>query len=283
MEIINSIYSNTRRCAGASLHKALQHADEFRNSHALYNLNERKLLSLHNKYSQNSCFVLGNGPSLNADDLNQLYEKGIVCFGSNKIFKIFHSTQWRPAYYACTDRNVFQHNFNAILTEIECPLFLNKTFKRIPDTSLRAYENIRSIYYLNYYGNNSEIPFYKYPGIFYSGGSVTFVMIQLAWLMGFRSIYLLGCDNTYYQDERLNPGSVLTSLDVENGYFSKDYLDASETMILGDFNKCLKGYNSAKNYANLHGGNIFNATRGGKLEVFQRVDFSQIIKEFKPS
>lgn len=38
----------------------------------------------------------------------------------------------------------------------------------------------------------------------------------------------------------------------------------------------LRGYVAAKQYADSHGIKIYNATRGGKLEVFTRVDFGSL-------
>ncbi len=38
----------------------------------------------------------------------------------------------------------------------------------------------------------------------------------------------------------------------------------------------LAAYTEAKRYADTHGIKIYNATRGGKLEVFERVDFDSL-------
>ena len=40
----------------------------------------------------------------------------------------------------------------------------------------------------------------------------------------------------------------------------------------------ISAYKSAKKYADAHGIKIYNATRGGKLEVFERVDFDTLFK-----
>ena len=40
----------------------------------------------------------------------------------------------------------------------------------------------------------------------------------------------------------------------------------------------LLAYQSAKKYADAHGIKIYNATRGGNLEVFERVDFDSLFK-----
>ena len=40
----------------------------------------------------------------------------------------------------------------------------------------------------------------------------------------------------------------------------------------------LKGYQMCKNYADTHGIKIYNATRGGMLEIFERVDFDSLFE-----
>jgi len=37
-----------------------------------------------------------------------------------------------------------------------------------------------------------------------------------------------------------------------------------------------RAYKTAKKYADRHGVKIYNATRGGNLEVFERVDFDTL-------
>ena len=44
-------------------------------------------------------------------------------------------------------------------------------------------------------------------------------------------------------------------------------------------NEQLKAYQKAKQYAETHGIKIYNATRGGKLEVFERVDFDSLFEK----
>jgi hypothetical protein len=39
----------------------------------------------------------------------------------------------------------------------------------------------------------------------------------------------------------------------------------------------LNAYTVSKDYADTHGIKIYNATRGGKLEVFERVDFDEVM------
>ena len=52
---------------------------------------------------------------------------------------------------------------------------------------------------------------------------------------------------------------------------------SEEAGIFAGIDAIMDGYKAAKQYADLHGIRICNATRGGKLEIFERVDFDLFI------
>ena len=56
------------------------------------------------------------------------------------------------------------------------------------------------------------------------------------------------------------------------------YNKNSKTTVVTE-NEQLKAYQKAKQYAETHGIKIYNATRGGKLEVFERVDFDSLFEK----
>ena len=60
-----------------------------------------KDLNLKDKYKGKRCFVIGNGPSLRAEDLELI--KNEITFAANRINVIFSETSWRPTYYFCVD------------------------------------------------------------------------------------------------------------------------------------------------------------------------------------
>ena len=51
--------------------------------------------------SSKSVFVVGNGPSLNQHEMDELVD--IPSFAANAIYLIFERTSWRPNYYSCVD------------------------------------------------------------------------------------------------------------------------------------------------------------------------------------
>jgi hypothetical protein len=80
--------------------------------------------------------------------------------------------------------------------------------------------------------------------------------------MGFKEIYLLGCD-CYY------------SMDIKKHHFTET-VRIDPTFSTAP-NRMICGYKEAKKYADKHQIAIYNATRGGNLEVFDRVSLDDIL------
>ena len=59
----------------------------------------KKLKQFKNTHKGETCFIIGNGPSLKVGDLTRIHELGIPSFAFNRIFCIFDETPWRPTYY----------------------------------------------------------------------------------------------------------------------------------------------------------------------------------------
>ena len=55
------------------------------------------------KFTGKRCFLIGNGPSLRAEDLTRLREAGEITFAFNRIYSIFDQTPWRPNFYISQD------------------------------------------------------------------------------------------------------------------------------------------------------------------------------------
>ena len=61
--------------------------------------NRKRLEALKDTHIGETCFVIGNGPSLKARNIDKLKENRIFCFASKGIYNIFEETQWRPQIY----------------------------------------------------------------------------------------------------------------------------------------------------------------------------------------
>lgn len=104
----------------------------------------------------------------------------------------------------------------------------------------------------------------------YWGATVTYDLgLQVAAYMGIKEIYLIGIDHN-------NVGSVIDP----GNHFIPDYFEDDEAGIyknvVADFGAMDLAYEKAERYSREHGFRIYNATRGGKLEVFERVNFDSL-------
>ena len=136
------------------------------------------------------------------------------------------------------------------------------------------YINAHPTFVINMYGyNNSYIPKDIAEG-FSTGFTVSFTMIQLAIYMGFEEIYLLGHDFSmpYYKDKWAIPHKTIE----RNAHFGKNY-STKKTYLIKYSN--LQSFLHAKEYCDRNNIIIKNATRGGKLEVFDRISLEDCIRE----
>lgn len=235
----------------------------------------KKIARYKNTHNGERCFVIGNGPSLSASDLQVLHENNVVTFGTNRVFQIFDKTQWRPTYYASEDATVLQ-SVQADVVRIPCKerfLPINLKWDKIVEVPNAAW------FYLDY---NSEYPDTYGLALDVAKGircrsTITTTCIQLAIYMGFSEIYLLGVDHNYskYID---STGKLVEDPTVKD-YFSDAYDDDFKTIIGRDLGETTLSYISVEKLSQKTGKfKVFNATRGGKLEVFQRVDFDSLFK-----
>ena len=115
----------------------------------------------------------------------------------------------------------------------------------------------------------------------YDGGTVTYFSIQCAAYMGFRQIILLGVDHSFAK-EQTKDGKITVNDSVKNhfqNYQTDDFWGSGqkdEEAVVFPVDFATEAFAEAKRYADAHGIEILNATRGGKLEVFRRVNFDEL-------
>ena len=239
-----------------------------------------KDLNLKNIHKGKRCFIVGNGPSLTIEDLEKL--KGEYTFAANRIFKAFKDTDWRPTYYFCTDYLMYGIDHNDI-SELEVD------YKFVPiERALAAGVVYDNVIYYNRVVNCTEIvgDEIKVSRVFsftddvveqvYGGQTVLYDAIQMAVYMGFSDIYLIGVDNNYKKELKEDGNIVDTGL--KDNHFCKEYDEGLEGKIAVVARLYLSDviFDVAKRECEVRGCRIMNATRGGRLEMFDRVSLEQI-------
>lgn len=239
--------------------------------------NRARLESYRDKHKGQTCFVIGNGPSLRAEDLTELHRRGIPCFAAKRINLIYPQTEWRPLYYMVSDEEFVREHAQEIDRENPCDRFLGafsllRDGVRLPRTAYYPFNKL-----------HRATPYFSMDPLcrgFYWSGTIAYKMIQMACFMGFSRIYLLGVDNTAnaYIDD--NGNAVYTQ--QKDLHFSSKYQGLDCTQLpeyalpnIGFMNRC---YYEAMLQCRQAGIEIFNATRGGALEVFPRVEFDEVMQ-----
>lgn len=258
-------------------HKILYHLSDFVTIVNGSRLKTNKvLLKYKNKYAGQLCFIIGNGPSLSPKDLTILKEKGIITFASNRIFKIFCDTEWRPDFYAIFDESVADKSCIEENNRFSCKEKFFRSqgwyrYHRIKDGLFMHSWNSRK--YLDEPHFSSDLT----KGI-YTIATVTYVHIQLARYMGFTNIYLLGMDNRY-KFGMTREGNIFRNENVLS-YFGEKEKDESLPKQAPATWEMDVAFNYAEKFSRENGFRIYNATRGGFLEKFERVDFDKIMSQF---
>lgn len=285
----NDILSELRDCGVAS-----ENIITYKSQDVFYEIYEElfhwkkythKLKKYKDKYQNKRCFIIGNGPSLKLEDLEKLSDE--ITFASNSIYAIYKNTKWRPTYYCVTDSLACQEIMNSeksIKTILEgcCAAFTSVMGEGFRYRDNSEMEKVNYLCIINSDRNNLNFSSEITEQI-YGAGTVSYEMIQLAVYMGFNQIYLIGMDCNY-SIEKYKDGSIVINnvknhmdqLEEEEKRYDTDKILHKQQGCFADIDLFFAGYSKAKEYADSHGIKIYNSTRGGKLEIFERVNFDTI-------
>ena len=226
---------------------------EYRNS---------KIEALKNAEQGKRGFIVCTGPSLRMEDLDKLEEYNEVCISMNKISYAFKKTMWRPKYYICEDRKMLREFIDSIKN-------MDVPYKFLPDSEAQLWKEKDNIYKFHSHMLGADLAEVKFSEDLskriYMGYTVTYAALQVALYLGLKDIYLVGADFNYTKDtnEACN-------------HFTKEYVSPKGQVNPFFRERCIRVYEEARRYAEAHGAKIWNATRGGKLEVFEREDFDSL-------
>lgn len=238
-----------------------------------------------NAYQGKRCFLMGNGPSLNLMNLS-LFKDEIV-WGSNRCYLMFDQLGWVPKFYTAIDTRVVPDNsveINTIINQFRENFFYFPNIYNQPDLILEG----SNVFWFNQVSMYEKLlPF----GVFSTDCSkwvsstrtVTITMLQLAVYMGFNPIYLIGCDTNYIVPTTVeidvNGIGLISTQDDDLNHFSPKYFGKGKKWNPPHVDKMIKHYEYAKNMCDYLGVQVYNATVGGKLEVFPRINYFDLVSK----
>jgi len=228
-----------------------------------YRASMRRIERYQNVHAGKRCFILGNGPSLNRTDLSLL--KGEFTFGSNRIY--LHPT-FRPSYFVCANDLVVQQCAKDI-EALDMPKFIGWHNRD-------AIHFTRDMMFLHTRGGLRSWFFTDLTEGCWEGSTVTMVSMQIAYYMGFSEVFLIGVDHSYACAGKPHEAQQFTGDDPN--HFSPDYFKGFKWH-LPDLEGSEMSYRVAKFMFEQSGRRICDATVGGKLTIFPKVDYACLFEK----
>ena len=210
------------------------------------------------------CFIIGNGPSLKDTDLKKI--KGEFTFGMNRIYLLFPELGFTTTYFTSINDLVIEQCAQDIAA-LPMPKFIawhsNRHFQRLPDDL--------SFLYSTYTGPRFAFDLTRR---IWEGATVTNVALQLAFYMGFEQVILIGVDHIFTSKGEANK-TVISDGDDPN-HFSPAYFGKGFRWQLPDLETSEIGYRMARKAYESAGRQVLDATVGGKLTIFPKVDYNSL-------
>ncbi|HLA88263.1 MAG TPA: 6-hydroxymethylpterin diphosphokinase MptE-like protein [Anaerolineales bacterium] len=227
----------------------------------------RRLNALKDIHKGNRAIIIGNGPSLRQTDLSKLRNE--ITFGMNRIYLLFPELGFHTTYFVSINDLVIEQFADEILA-LPMPKFLAWRSHRhfpanLPITQLPTF------LYTSYTGPGFS-PDVR--GRVWEGATVTNVALQLAFHMGFQQVILIGVDHNFASRGEANK-TVVSQGDDPN-HFAPNYFGKGAKWQLPDLDTSEVGYTLAREAYRKAGREVVDATVGGELTIFPKVDYNSL-------
>lgn len=227
----------------------------------------RRLVELKDIHQGKRAFIIGNGPSLKQTDLTKL--KNEFTFGTNRIYLLFPELGFTTTYF-CAINDLVIAQFADDILALPMPKFLAWRSHRHFSPTLQL-SNIPTFVYTSY---TSPRFAQNVTGRVWEGATVTTVALQLAFHMGFEKVILIGVDHDFTSKGDAN--KTVTSQGDDPNHFMPNYFGKGVRWQLPDLDTSEVGYIMAREANHKAGREIVDATIGGKLTVFPKVDYNSL-------
>ena len=224
----------------------------------------KKLRQFKDLHKGQDCFIIGNGPSLNKTDLAPLAD--YHTFGLNKIYLMRdRGIDLNLSYLVSVNELVIEQSKQEF-EQMTCPTFLSHTAAhgKIDDKA-----HIHRLHTLNTWSFYEDIaqPICE-------GFTVTYVAMQIAYYMGFERVFIIGVDHSFKQSGNSNETQVYEGDD--QNHFDPNYFKGQKWQLADVY-----GSECSFHLANYHYKKanrlILDATIGGKLDVFKKIDYAEAL------
>ncbi|MBS1248636.1 MAG: hypothetical protein MAG431_00194 [Chloroflexi bacterium] len=210
------------------------------------------------------CFIIGNGPSLQETDVSHLEEE--YTFGMNRIYLAFPEWGFKTSYLVSVNSLVIEQCYQDFQALEMSKFFSWRSRKLLYPTG----EPDKDTHFLH---TTYEGPKFAQDASqrLWEGATVTYVCLQLAFHMGFEKAILIGVDHSFATQGEAN--KTIVSQGDDPNHFSEKYFGKGFKWQLPDLDTSELAYYRARQVYEASGRQVVDATIGGKLTVFPKVDY----------
>lgn len=214
----------------------------------------KQVVEFKNKHLGETCFIVGNGPSLNKTDLSLL--TGYTVFALNRGYL---KGDLPFTYLVSVNANVEKQWGQEII---------NAGAKAVFSHSLVGDNVVRLRF-------TPDVPKFteNIADQIWQGHTVTFVAMQIAYYMGFKNVGLVGIDHNFpYMDKELKGGDI--------NHFDPNYFPEGSKWDLPNLRMSEVAYKLAKEYYEKNNRVIYNCTPNSKLTIFRKLSLNRFIQRY---
>ena len=219
----------------------------------------------HDAHRGKRCFIIGNGPSLKQLDLTLLKDE--FTFGMNRIYMAFPEMGFETSYFVCMNDLVVEQ-CSVDIQQLKMPRFISWRGRR-----WLKHEKGLNFIYSTYTGPGFTRDI---TGRVWESATVSYVALQLAYYMGFETVYLIGVDHNFIS--KGTPNTTVVSQGDDPNHFNPNYFGKGFRWQLPDLETSEIGYRLAREAFGQDGRQVLDATAGGKLTIFPKVDYASLFK-----
>lgn len=229
----------------------------------------RRLSELKDVHKGKRAFIIGNGPSLKQTHLGKL--KNEITFGTNRVYLAF--PEWGfTTTYLCITNDLVVEQFVDDIHALPIPKFIawrsHRHFsKQLPVTQIPTFV------YTSYTGPRFTR---DVRGRVWEGATVTNLALQLAFHMGIEKAILIGVDHNFAS--RGDANRTVVSEGDDPNHFMSNYFGKGVKWQLPDLETSEIGYALAREAYRKAGREVLDATVGGKLTIFPKVDYNSLFE-----
>lgn len=245
-----------------------------------------ELAKLRNIHKGKRGFIIANGPSLSKMDLTPLKDE--ITIGCNGIYKKFDEWGFHTTYLMVEDvvqTEIRGKELSALKGPIKLAALHNAhSFDFFNDFLFFNIPKIR--HYHDYYFEEPLYPQFSkdFASIVHLGCTVTYLMLQFAYHLGFSEVYIIGLDHNYGKlPELFPPGKIKITEEnyhlVQECHFDKNYYKIGDVIGVPWVKKQEAAYKLAKEIFEKDNIVIKNIGFDSKLDIFEKDDYYKIIEK----